>query len=227
MFYACEKLIIKHTATFYVNGEVYKVVEVEEGKSLVYPADPEVLHFEFKGWDRPMYTRISEDVVITAVLEQTEFLVKFYLDEKLISENYVTKGELPSEPALSIPEGREFVGWDKEIGEVMEDSEYFGTTDVDRTNERMVIGSAVSEIEAYFLSLTYPLVDGDVLTLEENINDVSISWESSNNQVVLETGRVKQPYTAKKEYEVDLTATMTYNGYKMKHIFTVTVRRKT
>lgn len=220
-----EKLIIKHTATFYVNGEVYKVVEVEEGKSLVYPADPEVLHFEFKGWDRPMYTRISEDVVITAVLEQTEFLVKFYLDEKLISENYVTKGELPSEPALSIPEGREFVGWDKEIGEVMEDSEYFGTTDVDRTNERMVIGSAVSEIEAYFLSLTYPLVDGDVLTLEENINDVSISWESSNNQVVLETGRVKQPYTAKKEYEVDLTATMTYNGYKMKHIFTVTVKR--
>lgn len=212
-------------ATFIVNGEVYVVVEVEEKKSLEYPSDPVVPHYEFLGWDRPAYTRISEDVVITALLEQTEFSVKFYLDGELLIEEWVKKGEVPNEPEVSVESGREFVGWDKELGIIMEDTEFFGTTDVDHTNERNVIGEAVLELETYFQSLTYPLVDNDMVDLKSKVGDVSVSWVSSNDQAILETGRVKQPYTSKKAEEVNLTATLKYNGYQMTHIFTVTVKR--
>ncbi len=222
-----EKLIIKHKATFMVNGEIYEEIEVEEGKVLVYPADPEVPHYEFLGWDKPVYNgaRIKEDITITANLNQVEFLVGFYLDGELIHSEYVKQGEKPGEVTLDIPEGREFAGWDKEIGEIMEDTKFYGTTDVDHTNERNHINLAIAEIENYFQSLSYPLVDGDYIDFKTKVLDVDIKWETSNDQAILETGRVKQPYTAKKAEEVNLTLTLTYDNYSMKHIITVTVKR--
>ncbi len=210
-----EKLIIKHKATFMVNGEIYEVIEVEEGKVLVYPADPEVPHYEFLGWDIPVYngTRIKEDITITANLNQVEFLVEFYLDGELVHSEYVKEGEKPGEVTLDIPEGREFAGWDKEIGEIMEDTKFYGTTDVDHTNERNHINLAITEIENYFQSLSYPLVDGDYIDFKTKVLDVDIKWETSNDQAILETGRVKQPYTAKKAEEVNLTLTLTYDMF--------------
>lgn len=219
------KEIIKYKATFKVDGEVYEVVEVEEGNSLVYPTNPTKEHFEFVGWDKADLGKLTEDVEINALFEEVEFLVSFYLDGALIHSEYVAKGEAAKEFELPIPEGREFVSWDKEFSCVMEKMDIYGTTDIDRTLDREEISKAVTELDEYFSSLTYPLIDGDVIDFKGEVGSVKVSWTSSNEQIILSTGRVKQPYTAKKAEEVTLTATLDSNGYKLNHLFTVTVKR--
>lgn len=219
------KSIIIYTATFFVLDEVYTKIEVKEGEELVYPTDPIVAHYDFITWDKPSIKKLNSDIEIKAILSQSEFLVTFFLDDVEYSYQYVKRGEYASDVELIIPSGREFIGWDKEFGPIMEDTNIYGTTGIDRSKEREQIDAALNELDIYFQSLNYPLVDEDHIDLVEKIGDVSIKWESENDQVILDTGRVKQPYSASPTPEFNLFATLTVNGYSAKHTFTVTVKR--
>ena len=219
------KALITYTVTFIVMDEVYTVIEVVEGEELIYPDDPIVSHYNFITWDKPSIKKLNSDIEIKAILSQYEFLVTFYLDEVEVAHEYVARDGYAKEPDLLIPSGREFVSWDREMGPIMENTNIYGTTDIDRSEERLLINNALSELETYFTNLSYPLVDGDYIEFTPKIGEVDIKWEVDDNQVILDTGRIKQPYSADKEPIYNIKATLSVNGYSSNHTFTVSVKR--
>ena len=57
-----------YTATFYVNGQLYKAVTAKVGEQIIAPKDPSVDGYNFNGWDPAVGTMGTEDVRFDAIL---------------------------------------------------------------------------------------------------------------------------------------------------------------
>jgi len=115
----CQKPIYK--VEFIVNGEVISTQQIESRKDAVAPDDPELEGYIFTGWDKE-YTKVKENLTVTAILEKEEYTVTFLdNDENIIVEQVVKYKERATEPEFELPEGYELTGWSADFSSVTED----------------------------------------------------------------------------------------------------------
>ena len=94
-----------------VDGEEYKVVEVEYGARVPSPAAPAREGHKFAGWDGVPSSMPAEDIVVEAKFTVNSYTVTFKVDGKTykkVTVEYGTEIELPEEPEKV---GRTFIGW--------------------------------------------------------------------------------------------------------------------
>ncbi|MBQ2974499.1 MAG: InlB B-repeat-containing protein, partial [Clostridia bacterium] len=111
-FVAIFKEIVKYTATFMVEGEVYgDVNSYLEGEAIVAPAtDPTREGFIFDGWDPEVGVMGAEDIVFTAKWKEKSSV--YFMDgEKQIDVKKGEAGETVAQPEDPSKEGYTFNGW--------------------------------------------------------------------------------------------------------------------
>lgn len=116
------------TVTFVdgISGDTIDTHQVTYGHSASVPADPSHYGYTFKGWDKPS-DKITENITITALYEANEYTVKFvdgvtgkvYKTEKV---KFNTAATAPNESELAIPDGHEFMAWDKDFSAIQGDT---------------------------------------------------------------------------------------------------------
>lgn len=119
-----EKIIIKYTVKFIVDGKVVDTQEVEEGKAATKPQDPTKEGYEFKGWDKE-FNNITSDLEVNATFEEIDttvyHTVTFTVDGKTYATVQVADGEAAILPEQPTKEGVYFAGWRKDTSKVTGD----------------------------------------------------------------------------------------------------------
>lgn len=116
------------TATFVdgISGDIIETLQVTYGHSVSVPAEPSRYGYTFKGWDKTT-DKVTDNITVTALYEANEYTVKFvdgvtgkvYKTEKV---KFNTSATAPNESGLSIPEGHEFMAWDKDFSAIQGDT---------------------------------------------------------------------------------------------------------
>ena len=120
----------KYALTYKVDGEEYKVVEVEFGATIVPEADPVKEGYTFSGWQGLPETMPANDVEVTATFDINSYRLTVYLDDEIYLEKTLEYGAAIELPDPKLPTDREFEGWDIEVPATMpaHDVEIRGTT---------------------------------------------------------------------------------------------------
>ena len=120
----------KYALTYKVDGEEYKVVEVEFGATIVPEADPVREGYTFSGWQGLPETMPANDVEVTATFSINSYRLTVYLDDEIYLEKTLEYGAAIELPDPKLPTDREFEGWDIEVPATMpaHDVEIRGTT---------------------------------------------------------------------------------------------------
>lgn len=103
------------------NGNSLAIREVERGKSVTSPEAPVKEKYVFIGWDKDL-NNITEDCVVKPIYEYNYVEVKFYVNEELYKTIEVEKGKAFTLPDNPILEGYDFVGWDKDLTSLTENT---------------------------------------------------------------------------------------------------------
>lgn len=121
-----------HTVTVVI-GNRSNTIQVEHGKSANLPTTLNVEGYVFKGWDKD-FTSITADTVITAVLEPAgTHTVTFVVENKEFQVQVQHGGSaVPPYIPSTDSNGNRFIGWDKELGNIVMDTTF---TAVFATNE--------------------------------------------------------------------------------------------
>ena len=117
-----EKIIVKYTVKFLVDGKAVDTQEVEEGKAATKPADPKKDGFVFKGWDKE-FNNITADLEVNAVFEEDKVYhtVEFLVDGAVYATVKVEHGKAAELPEQPTKEGEYFAGWLKDTSCVESD----------------------------------------------------------------------------------------------------------
>ena len=120
----------KYNLVYKVDGEEYKVVEVEFGTTIVPEADPVKEGYTFSGWQGLPETMPANDVEVTATFSINSYRLTVYLDDEIYLEKTLEYGAAIELPDPKLPTDREFEGWDIEVPATMpaHDVEIRGTT---------------------------------------------------------------------------------------------------
>ena len=119
--------------------ELLSVQEIEKGEEPVVPDPPIHEGFQFVGWD-PEVDKIYEDTDYHACFKEIEstpeptpeekyYVVHFY-DWGLmdcLSDQLVKEGDFPVVPEAPVHEGYVFTGWEPEVSEIFENTDYVAT----------------------------------------------------------------------------------------------------
>ena len=212
----------KYEVKFIVDGETIDSQEVEEGTSAIAPSVLEKVGYKFIGWDKE-FDNVKSDLEVNAIFEILKYQVKFIVDEEVIDSQEVEYGESAIIDIVPSKEGYKFIGWDKEFDNIKSDLEVNAIFE-EMTIEKEKINGVINELENYFNSLTYPLVNGMLELLEEK-DGILIEWTSSDEKVISLNGRIRQPYTDKKQEEIILSAKLSLNGCFLNAKFNLNVKR--
>jgi uncharacterized repeat protein (TIGR02543 family) len=134
------------------NGSILKEEQVYEGESVTPPEAPTRIGYDFIGWDKSS-NKIVEDTIINAVFAIKTFFVQFrdyngvVLDEQRI--DYNNSAVLPTEP---IREGYTFIGWDKSLNNI--------------TNDTIIMAQYSKKAEALH-TVVFKDWDGSILSTQE------------------------------------------------------------
>ena len=115
----CKK---KYEITFLnKDNTVLTVITVKDNEKISYPTPLEVEGYDFTGWSEEVEFATS-DMTITATYKLKTFTVTFYdIYNKVVKEETVEYGDKATEPILDEVEGKTFIAWDKEFGNIKED----------------------------------------------------------------------------------------------------------
>ncbi len=118
------------------NGKVLKQEKVDYGTEIIAPTNPEKAPtaeytYTFTGWDKE-FTTVTENITITAIYSKVknQYTYKFVdEDGTVLKEETVDYGTMPIAPEDPTKEATtefeyKFIGWDKNISEVIADVVY-------------------------------------------------------------------------------------------------------
>ena len=111
-----------HSVTVVI-GNRSNTIQVEHGKSANLPSTVNVDGYVFKGWDKD-FTNITEDTVITAILEAAGTHTVTFVVE---GETYTVQVEhgvavIPTYIPTTDRNGNRFIGWDKSLDNIIIDT---------------------------------------------------------------------------------------------------------
>ena len=137
-----------YNLTYLVDGEIYKVLTVEEGSTIEPVAEPAKEGYTFSGWQGLPATMPAGDVTVNGTFSLNSYTVIYKIDGKVYKSETVEYGSAITLIDAPIKEGYTFSGW----------------SDAPAT---MPAGDVV--VEGYFTvnhyTLTY-IVDGEVYSTE-------------------------------------------------------------
>ena len=163
-----------------LNGEVLLEKRVEINSKLEYPADPIIEGYRFIGWDKTIET-ITGNTVIKAQFEKKAFQVTF-VDNlgHILDEKWYASTDTICYPAPPVWEGYHFIGWDKTIEKISEDTTIMAMYDqtVYTITFQTCFGDKIEEKQYTYLEKidfpTPPIVDGYVFN----------GWDKTINKVL-------------------------------------------
>ncbi|MBQ1977808.1 MAG: InlB B-repeat-containing protein, partial [Ruminococcus sp.] len=151
--------INKYTVTFKdYDGKVLSTQVVEAGTAATAPADPvrentDQYTYEFVGWDKN-FSSVTKDMEVNAVYTQTlkTYVVTFVgFGGEELSVQDVEHGGSAMDPYVPDVDGYVFVGWDKSLDDIVEDT---------------VITAIYNRIELPRYTVTFKDWDGTVLSTQ-------------------------------------------------------------
>ena len=108
----------KYTITFVVDSAETKITQ-DYNTEIIKPNDPVKEGYTFIGWDKELpQVMPSEDMTFNAEFEVNKYTITFVVDgaETKVTQDYNTEIIKPNDP---VKEGYTFIGWDKELPQVM------------------------------------------------------------------------------------------------------------
>lgn len=180
---------LKYLCVFFDgNDNILKQETLEYGDKINYPEttskdSTQKYSYEFIGWDKSEEV-ITDNIVISPIFKATvnKYTYKFLDDNgKIIKEDLVEYGTMPTEPTPPTKEGYIFVGWDKIISEVVEDVVYTAKFSEPITSlegkKLSILGDSIStfykegsEMNSYYSGenqFYYPLYSATVKTVDK------------------------------------------------------------
>ena len=112
----------EYTITYYVDGEVYFEINIEEGKDIKLPSDPYKDGYEFKGWVTGSGEEVYDGLIVDGNLslyanfremnESEEWIyVYFFVDGVIYEEQKIQKGTNIKSYGVPFKDGYEFDYW--------------------------------------------------------------------------------------------------------------------
>lgn len=105
--------------TYVVDGEIYKEYIIDYAAAIIPEAIPEKEGYSFSGWEELPGTMPARDVEVGGTFSVNLYLLTVYLDDNLYIEEWLEFGTPLNIAEPEVPEGKFFVGWDKEIPAAM------------------------------------------------------------------------------------------------------------
>lgn len=120
--FASDSNEIMHTVTVVI-GNKSNTIQVEHGKSANLPSTINVEGYIFKGWDKD-FINITEDIVISAILEQASTHTVTFVVENDTYPVQVEHGGAVIPPYIPSTDvnGNRFIGWDKSLDNIIIDT---------------------------------------------------------------------------------------------------------
>lgn len=110
-----------HTVTIVI-GDKKNTIQVVHGESANLPTTLNIDGYVFMGWDKD-YTKITEDVTITAILKPNTHTVTFKVENDTFTvEVEHGKDAMPTYIPVSDSAGNPFVRWDKSLSNITMDT---------------------------------------------------------------------------------------------------------
>jgi len=192
--------INKYKLTYIVDGEEYKVYEIEYGDSITAEAEPTKEYYTFSGWSEIPETMPANDVTITGTFTINKYKLVYQVDGEEYKSFEVEYGAPVTPEAEPKKEGYTFSGW-SEIPETMPGND--------------VIVTGTFAVNKY--KLTY-MVDGE----EYKVYDVEYGAK-----ITAEAEPTKEHYTfsgwseipeTMPAKDVTVTGSFTINKYKLVYL---------
>ena len=213
----------EYVVKFLVDGEILEVKQVKHGENVNVEREPEKDGYTFKGWDKEL-NNITSDLEINALFEINIFKVVFLVDGDEYYSVEVEYGESIIEPKNPKKEGYDFLGWDKTIDIVTSNLEINAIFEESKPQPKEILKAVEKEIEEYFSSLKLPLTN-DYIYLKESYDNVIITWESSNENIISLDGEITRPFTSKKFETVIISCGIKVENEKVNKKYTISVKR--
>lgn len=106
-----------------LDDKLINTIYVDDNENFEYPKAPSVEGYEFVEWDLKLF-QVTKDTTIRAIYKKNIYKVNFYdFNNNIIKTEEAEYGQNLDYPELSIIDGYEFSGWDKEINNITSDLE--------------------------------------------------------------------------------------------------------
>ncbi len=146
--------------TYLLDGEVYKVVEIEVGAVIVPETAPTKEGYTFSGWTGLPETMPDHDVTAEGTFSLNSYLAVFRIGEEVIETKTIDFGAPVTVPEAPVKEGYTFEGW-QGVPETMpaHDIEIFGSYTVNSYRLTYILdGEVYKEMEVEFGTVIVPEV---------------------------------------------------------------------
>ena len=104
-------VIPKHSFSYYVDGQLYKTIVLEEGEYITPEPYLEKEGYTFSGWSEIPEVMPDHDVMVTGSFAVNQYSVKFIVDGEVVSEQNLDYGAAIVAPEIAEKEGHSFSGW--------------------------------------------------------------------------------------------------------------------
>ncbi len=209
-----------YTVKFIVDDKAISEQQVEHQKNVTPPEDPIKEGHTFIGWSEE-FTNVTSDLDIYAKFEKNIYTVKFIVDDKVISEQqvlYQSAAVFPPNPSKT---GFLFTGWNIDTSSITCNLDVYAIFEEDK---EYIIDKKILEIDEHMNK--YGTVLKEDITLIDSINDIYITWQSSNPQILSNEGLINHPYSEEKYISVLFTASIEYKGVTKEKSYSFKIERR-
>ena len=112
----------KYLLTYIVDGEEYKIIEIEEGESITPEAEPTKEHYTFSGWSEIPETMPAQDITVTGTFSLNKHKLIYKVDGADYKSYDVEYGAAITPEPAPTKEHYTFSGW-SEVPETMPDND--------------------------------------------------------------------------------------------------------
>ena len=185
----------KYMLTYKVDGEEYKTVEVDYGKTIT-PETPEKEGYTFSGWEGLPETMPAHDVEVTGSFTINSYKAVFKIGEEVIDTKTIVYGEAVMAPEAPAKEGHTFAGW-QDVPETMP------------AHDIEILGSYT----ANKYTITYKVDGEEYKTVEVEYGTTLTAEADPEKEGYTFSGWEGLPETMP-AHDVEVTGSFTINSYK-------------
>ena len=138
----------KYLLTYIVDGEEYKIIEIEEGESITPEAEPTKEHYTFSGWSEIPETMPAQDITVTGTFSLNKHKLIYKVDGADYKSYDVEYGAAITPEPAPTKEHYTFSGW-SEVPETMPDNDVTVTGTLSADKFKLIYKVDGSDYKSY------------------------------------------------------------------------------